>query len=470
MKDQKKAEKLFHAITDVPDAMVEEAAKPKKTAWKRWAALAACAAAAVGLGAVLWTGGDKPPVQSPVEPFANSLSALVEVEYPAARDPDDYEGRRAVREDNPLEDSFLDALDRFAYQTSAQVLGNQEGNRTYSPLSLYYALALAASGAEGETEVELLSLLGVSDRAELTEQCGNLYRQIYADNEINALSIGNSLWMAETVDWNRAFLETAARQFYSSVYAADFSDPRTGEAMAGWVAEQSRGLLVPAFETNPEQILSILNTVYFHDEWIDEFRAENTAPDTFHLADGGTVKCDFMSRCTLGGFAVGDGFLQSSLQLKESGSMVFILPDEGVSISELLSSPERVETMFDPPEELEHDGEITWKIPKFQYSTALDLAGTVQALGVTSAFDPERADFSGITSQPAWFDTLRQETKISIDEHGVEAAAYTELRYAGAGMPEDKAELILDRPFLYGIVSRTGGLLFVGVCENPAAS
>lgn len=52
---------------------------------------------------------------------------------------------------------------------------NADTNVNYSPLSLYYALAVAASGAEGQTQQELLDLLGVADADTLAEQCGNLY-------------------------------------------------------------------------------------------------------------------------------------------------------------------------------------------------------------------------------------------------------------------------------------------------------
>ena len=40
--------------------------------------------------------------------------------------------------------------------------------------------------------------------------------------------------------------------------------------------------------------------------------------------------------------------------------------------------------------------------------------------------------------------------------------------YAGAALPEGRAEMTLNRPFIYYITAPDGSLLFVGVCENPA--
>ena len=42
--------------------------------------------------------------------------------------------------------------------------------------------------------------------------------------------------------------------------------------------------------------------------------------------------------------------------------------------------------------------------------------------------------------------------------------------YAGAAMPEGRADMRLTRPFLYGIIGTDGSLLFVGICENPAVN
>ena len=36
-------------------------------------------------------------------------------------------------------------------------------------------------------------------------------------------------------------------------------------------------------------------------------------------------------------------------------------------------------------------------------------------------------------------------------------------------MPQGRAEMILDRPFIYAITASNGMILFVGICNNPAA-
>lgn len=59
--------------------------------------------------------------------------------------------------------------------------------------------------------------------------------------------------------------------------------------MAKWISEQTSGLLNPTFQANPDQILSIINTLYFEGAWVDSFDAANNTEETFTLEDGSEV-------------------------------------------------------------------------------------------------------------------------------------------------------------------------------------
>lgn len=121
--------------------------------------------------------------------------AILDVVYPKAYAFDDHDTWSEVREQNPVADDFIEAVNKFSYKTSPHILNNGGTNVNYSPLSLYFALSLAASGAKNETQAQLLHVLGVSDPGILSEQSGNLYRTLYKDNDIGKLKIANSIWM-----------------------------------------------------------------------------------------------------------------------------------------------------------------------------------------------------------------------------------------------------------------------------------
>lgn len=504
--------KIYNAISEIDDDIIEEA-RPRKSEQKRpdfrkWmAAAAAILVLILGVPFLLnltnlmpgfdekQAGADPAEVdredqqaQSPALEGQISSNGdygpLLAVSYPGGYAFEDYETWQEIREQNPLSGDFLRAVNNFSFRTAAVVLSeNQAGeNANYSPLSLYYALAIAGSGAGSETAVELLDLLCTTDAATLNDQSGNLYRRLYFDNEIGKFQMANSLWMdndldGEPIEYHDDFVKNAAENYYASSHSVDFSDPETATAMANWIAENTNGTLQPELEIDPEQIFSIINTVYFRDQWINRFDEKKTGPDVFHLSNGETVEIDFM-RQTLGsaGFTVGDGFTRAGLSLKNGGSMYFILPDQGVSPSELIATPEKLEKTINGGRQFW--GEVVWQIPKFDFDTKLDLIQVLQKLGIESALTPE-ADFSGITDHLAFINSVKQETHIAVNEEGVEAAAFTQIDYVGAAPPEDRAEMILDRPFIFAITQtvpfnttdgsdQTDTIVFIGICENPA--
>lgn len=366
---------------------------------------------------------------------------------------------------NTTDNNFNKAINTFSYDTAQALLKDRTDNFNYCPLSLYYALALLGTGTGGETQQEIFELLGASTAEELSVQCKNLYKLLYTDNKISKLKIANSLWLSENIDFKDTFVSNAADYFHAATFSVDFSNKDTAKVMAKWISENTNGTLTPNLEINPYHILSIINTIYFYDEWVDGFNKNLTQEDIFY-AENTEVKADFMNQ-TLGcsEFVKGYNFTRSSLNLKNDGEMTFILPDEGVSVSDLISSKHSLQALFEDGEI--NCGKVVWKIPKFEFGTECDLANILQTLSITNVFK-SNADFSGITDGDAFINSVIQENHIGIDENGVEASAFTKIDLYGAVYLENKVEMILDRPFIYGITSSDGTLIFVGVCNNPS--
>ncbi len=372
------------------------------------------------------------------------------------------------------EERISAALSDFSYAAACRLLSEENGN--YSPVSLYFALALTASGAKGETQTELLSLLGLEQAEELTRECARLYNRLYTDTDVSQLLISNSLWLdrevlGQDIAFNQDYIDTATGDFYSSVFAADFSGAKTAEEMSEWIFKNTKGKLKPQFQVSPGQAMSIINTVYFYAEWTSRFGEEETKEDTFHLKDGSGVSCPFMNQTLLrNNFYIGEDYVRAGLPLRNGGEMILILPDEGVNLSLFLSSPDKLQDAFTGGEE--KNGQVAVQLPKFKIESQFDLIPALKTLGVERAFDPHSADFSGMADAALYVSGAAQGTYIGIDEKGVEAAAYTKIDMSPTACPDEPEEfldLVLDRPFLYGVTSEDGILLFVGVCMNPAA-
>lgn len=477
--------------------ILESRQRPKVRKIKWQIALAACAALVVLCGGVFAFKALQraEPVPSTVETVENTPEASVEetsapadisaydvtllaqAEYPEAISLQDSSKRGQRWTENQVSDATRYALNAFTYSTASKVLQNETGSGCYSPLSLYHALAILASGAEGQTREELLSLLGQSDIETLQEESGKLYRVNASEDEVDFLRICNSLWLDETgkdnrpVAYNEDWVLSTAANYYADVYQAEFAEEETVQALGAWIAEHTGGLLHPTQETlklSPETVMAIVNTVWYRSHWSEAFDLEATGVENFTTKEGETIPVEFMHQTDYMGSCVrGANYTKASLRLTQ-GKMIVVLPDEGTDVESLLSE----EQLWDIFENGEYESaEVRWSMPKFETDATYDLEEILQSLGVTTAFTEEFADFSPISDMPLYLTRVQQGTHIAVNEDGVEAAAYTlegmELAGAASEAPP-VVEMNLNRPFIYLITANDGSPLFVGVVRNPS--
>lgn len=419
---------------------------------------------------------DAPLAPEAAEPEAMGtaeVTLLAMPEYPEQIAYDDYDGRSDRWTENQISDNMSAALNRFSYQVSAAVLSSTEESSCFSPLSLYHTLSILASGAEGQTLEELLQLLGQSNLETLSEEIGKLYRLNNHDDEVNILKIANSLWLdKQEVAYDPDWVITAANDYYAEVYEADFSDPATGTALGNWIAEKTGGFLQPDGQEmgiEDDMVMTILNTLWYKTQWSDRFYEENNTEEDFTLRSGEKLQTTFMNMTEKEHQAiVTEEYTKSYRRLDGGARMIFVLPAEGVDVMSLLTE-EKLTEIFENGSYT--DADVVWSVPKFETNVNYDLSETLKTLGVTTAFDPGAADFSTMTEEtPLFLSAIRQGTRISVEEKGIEAASWT-MAGMEAGAPNEEplpvVEMNLNRPFIYLITAQDGSNLFLGVVQNP---
>lgn len=400
---------------------------------------------------------------------------------------DDYEKWNQILQENEISEEFRKGLESFAYRSGSALLKEEKGNSVYSPLSLYYALALAGYGAEGETASQIFGELGMTDRERLAEECRKLYtwyackdqhekklHEQYGEGTYNShIRLANSLWVSGDLALNRSYQKTAAEKFFASSYGVNFKDAEAGERIGKWITEKTQGVLTPQISPDPDTLLALVNTLYFYGGWADRFQKEDTREDTFTLTDGGKVTVPFLNRIEeMGSFKRGDGYLVSSLNTNNSCEMVFLLPDKDRTAEEFLADPVRLMEAMDNDSQKYVNGEVVWKVPGFSFGSSFNLEQMLKDMGMKNMFE-DSAEFGGISDQPLKISDAIQEAHIGIDEDGVEGAAYTMLAMeeCAAAVSSERAEMILDRPFIFGIRDWKNGVwMFLGICRNPAES
>lgn len=381
--------------------------------------------------------------------------AIVEASYP-------------TRTQKTEERADTEELVRFSSETAAKIFAEGE-NTVYSPVSLYMALGMVTELTEGQTKRQVTNLLGVSDSEALRQWTQSLWRQLYCDEKDSALWLGTAAFLNEAMTFHKEPLEVLAEDYYASSYGLPMGTSGADKAIAAWLDRQTNDLLTDdtgAIRTEKRDLLRLYNTIYYKAAWQAEFFGGATAEDIFTAADGTEQRADFMHIAIEGSpVRKGEGYRCASLYLKDGGEMTFYLPDEGVTVEELWQQENFLGEELAVPT---HVVRVNWSVPKFDLRNSLELNEVLQALGVIDAFDGSRADFSPLTEQPAYVESVNQAARVKIDEEGVEAAAYTEVdTNAGDAPPQEmpEEEMNLNRPFLF-VIWKDGAPLFVGAVQT----
>ena len=483
------SEQLFDAIGMAEDEMVQKAGHIKKKFWRKksfYGAVAAVLVISLGLG-VLWKA--KGPSDSVLKAYAMAEAVYPEMNKMPSEDeyitPDGewddeaweshYEAWEADKETQLAYFNESIDLTSFYKESMSEFLSGKDGeNVVFSPLYLYIALAMLAETAEGDSRTPILSLLGTESIEQLRKDVVALWNSNYSDDGTLTCILANSLWLNESVEFKQETMDRLADTYYASSYRGNPTTEQFNQALRDWLNEQTGGLLKDMTENvqmDAETVLALASTVYFNAQWTEEFRKNNTEPETFYAAEG-EITCDFMKESTSDMFYWGERFSATEKRFqgyRGRSSMWFILPDEGVSPEELLADEETMEFLLS-------DGgwdnskflTINLAVPKFDVQSQIDLTHGLQNLGVTDAFDRSRADFSPVTDMPLYVTSATHGARVCIDEEGCTAAAFTVIMDAGAAMPpEEEVDFILNRPFLFVITSEVGMPLFVGIVNTP---
>jgi serpin B len=365
------------------------------------------------------------------------------------------------------------------------ILAEEHDNLVFSPISIHIAMAMALAGAEGDTEAQIAAALGVDDIPEdrMHSALNALDALLEARNRVDPpqdgeerkvqLSIVNSLWGQSGFGFEQAFLDVLAANYGAGMRVVDFKTAAEEARVAinDWVAEQTNDRitdLLPEGAVDDMSRLVLTNAVYLDATWAEPFDPQATSDAVFRLPDGTEVIVPTMHGMLAAGYASGDGW--QALDLGYTGgelSMLLILPDEGRF--------EEVEGklpagLIDEVIAALTDTEAQVSLPKFEIRTQADLNQALGALGIADAFDPARADFTGIsTEEPLYVSGVLHEAFIAVDEAGTEAAAATAVIIGTTSLPIDVVEIDFDRPFLFALQDReTGTALFLGRVLDPS--
>ncbi len=371
--------------------------------------------------------------------------------------------------------STLAAAD-FAFKMLKEAI-KSEANAVISPVSLITALSMAANGANGETLEQIESVLGADIEA------FNLDFSKSALNG-NGVKTANSIWIKDmpALKINQSFIDTNQKHYGAEIYKEKFNNA-TLDKINRWVSDNTNGMIENGLkEIEADALMYLINTVLFDAEWKTKYNSSEVMNNQTFTAENGKKQTVTMLFSEMGcneynHFILGktEGIIRD---YTNGYSFAAILPNEGVSIEEALNSFSGNQfvsavtkhigvTAFDDGVYL-----VETKIPKFEFECSFEFADTLKKLGMPLAFDPVKADFSGISSSlgyPLYISRVYHNTAISFTENGTKAGAatYVEIKAGSVMTPQNTKKLFFDRPFIYVIYETDTGLpLFAGTVRD----
>jgi serpin B len=361
-------------------------------------------------------------------------------------------------------------------------LRKSNGNLAYSPYSLSIALAMPYAGARGDTESQMAQTLHYTlPQDRLHPAFNQLDLNLAAEAQTSdgapnplKLNIANAVWGEQTFSFLPDYLALLARNYGAGIQLADFVNHADAvrQQINDWVSQKTADKikdLIPSGAVDATTRMVLVNAIYFKADWLEQFDPNHTSDAPFYLLDGSQLTSKQMSNHFSGvPYASGNGWQAVELAYEgNTAAMDILVPDAG-TFQDFESSLDA--SKLDAITKSLQPTSLQLALPKFTFRSSFDLDDQLASLGMTDAFDPNAADFSGMTGKRDLFiSKLLHQAYVAVDEKGTEAAAATAVIMAPSSIMIPDKTLTIDHPFIFAIRDlKSGQILFLGRVLDPS--
>jgi serine protease inhibitor len=356
------------------------------------------------------------------------------------------------------------ATNTFTYKFWQEIEKSEPTTTNYmvSPLSLHIALGMLLNGANADTKTEIQKMLGLENMS--MESINTSYKELITglpsvDPKVTN-TIANAIFKEKTFTSEKDFQNTLSSSFSAKIFSEDFSSPETVKKINKWASDNTNAKITKIIEDiNPNQIMFLLNALYFKGDWTNEFKVANTRKEEFAGIQS-KKQIDMMYQTTSFGYInTPESQIVELPYGNEKYAMYIILPKNKINNSlDALSKSNWISL---------RDGLVKQKVlvglPKFKTEYSKKLNDVLQNMGMLKAFSSQ-ADLSKIALPVGKLKVgfVKQDTYIAVDEKGTEAAAVTTIGVEVTSVPVFP-EVVCNKPFLYMVAERSSNaVLFVG--------
>ena len=348
-------------------------------------------------------------------------------------------------------------------------------NVMLSGLSLNFALAMLANGADNEALTALEDFLGRD--VQTLNSCYSDFMNREKSGSKNKLTISNSFWTDEAFPGE---VREEYMQLLKDTYRAQVNEIPMNEKgirkINQWAAKATDGLVKEALrlqDLTPDTSSIIINAILLDGKWESPFLADRTRDEEFTLADGSPIIVQGMhsqeyfyyeNQYATGfrkDYDEGEYYMIAVLPKKEGD---FVLAD--LDLEGLIKSGKSTSDLH---------AELNIMLPKTDFEVKYDLSEMLKCAGLEQIFNDRYHNFPGIFESEdvdfcSYVSSVLQNDRLIIDEDGTKAAAVTSIMVdrCTSALTEKLLQVYLNRPFAVLLMdAETEEPLFIAKIMKP---
>jgi serpin B len=300
---------------------------------------------------------------------------------------------------------------------------------------------------------------------------GKLIEVLRSQSEAGDMAFATAIWGSRSAPFLPVYTDTIEASYAGTAKELDFRDQlEASRLINAWAMHETTGMvprLVSPDKIRPGTGFVLTTAVYLKGKWALEFDPRRTRSGAFTLHSGKEVQAPFMRQVGRFPYARNDTAQILELPYQDlDASVVFLLPASTTTIDELQLALDA--SFLRQSLSLLEPQQVAVTIPRFKLDSTLSLTPVLKEMGAARAFDPNRADFSGLTEigNPALTEVAHQAV-LDVNEEGAAAGGATAI-VGGIISEQGPPRFVADHPFLLAVVHRpSGAVLFLARIANP---
>lgn len=371
-----------------------------------------------------------------------------------------------TRELSVNEAEIASSVNNFTFDLMTEIEGESPNENYFiSSFSISTALSMVMNGASESVQEEFIQTLGLNGMSPETinESYKSLIEYVYNLDPSVTLNVANSNWYTNEYMIQSDFANTLETYYDAEIFEKDFSNPATLESLNGWVENETNGKIKNILSAiSPEDVMFLINAIYFKADWTNQFDPNETTDSPFLLANNQSVNVPTMVAEVKHWRSYHNTLKAQVIEIpygNENYAFTVIMPDEVSEIDDLVANIDvnSLNSVLADSTTLVRD----LYLPKFQLDFKADLLGPLVDMGMplTGLDNLFEEDL------PLAISKVIHQSFLEVNEEGSEAAAAT---VVGVELTSVPASTHINQPFVFLIRDRNSGtILFSGKLLDP---